>query len=477
MIIGLLICTIGLIPIVLALNVNKIYSGSKLSLGLFLYMISITIWQIDVGILYFKDLLNERNALFLFRLFRIGPTFAIPIVFYVSYEIIENYSTIFKNNNFINKILKYFITKKILFILFLWSCFIYIINWTKLGIEELNLSYINDFTFYFPKYGLMSWVYLLHMSTFILFLVCVFLIALKLHNTYMKNFLKGFSMYSFLLLITGFLNFYPKTGILTSSIGVIIFSTMIMIEFVKLNTNMMINYYQLIERQKKLDFTGNLAGSLIHEVKNTNIIIKGFSKMLHKDSSNLNERQKSAIDMILQATEQVEDLANNYKEYMKNSKMDFKMEDIVQIIEQSMQFSKEIINENHVNVEFINDFKSLKALVNKTYLQQVFINLIKNSTEAISKDKEDRKITIKTELMDDMITIHFYDTGKGIPLENWESIFDPFISFKDKGMGLGLAFVKKILFEHRGDIVVADSTPAGTHFKITIPQFGIHYIH
>ena len=107
--------------------------------------------------------------------------------------------------------------------------------------------------------------------------------------------------------------------------------------------------------------------------------------------------------------------------------------------------------------------RPLFVFVNKTYLQQVFINLIKNSLEAIPNERATRKITIKIDILNDHIAINFYDTGTGIPSENWETIFDPFITFKDTGMGLGLPFVKKIIFEHRGDIFVVDSTDAGTH--------------
>lgn len=479
MIVGLLISAIGIIPIVLAFCVNRLYKDSNLSLGLLFFMLLVFIWQESVSILYYKDILNEHEALIFFRVFRLAPTFQIPVVFYIAYIIIKVNSTTFKNDSLLHQLINFIFTKKMLIILTFWSFAIYLITFTKYGIKGLKVEQasFSPIEFYFPEYGALSWLYSVHMVSLIIFLVFLLYISTKIYNKNIRSFLKGFTIYSLLLFLLGTLNFNPETGMIAGSFGVIIFSVMVLFEFIKLDIFMKINYFQLFERQKKLDFVGSQVGSLIHEVKNINIIVKGFSKMLHKDSSNLNERQRSSIDMILQATEQVEDLANNYKEYMKNSKMDFKMEDIGEIIKQSIDFSRESLNEKQVAIEFNNKYNPLKAFVNKTYLQQVFINLIKNSTEAISKDKEDRKITIKTELIDDMITIHFYDTGKGIPLENWESIFDPFISFKDKGMGLGLAFVKKILFEHRGDIVVADSTPAGTHFKITIPQFGIHYIH
>lgn len=471
MIIGLLVCTIGIIPIFLGLSVNSLFKGSKLAFVLLLYMIFITIWQENIGILYFNDQLNEQVILFLFRLFRIGPTFAIPIVFYVAYIIIKKYFITFKDENMLNNILNVVFTKKVFLVLIVWSSIVYMVNWTELGIIGLKTEYVyhSHTIFYFPEYGQWHWLYIFHMSSFILFLFFLFLLSRKILNTSIKKFLSAFSIYSLLLFITGFINFFPSTGIVTSSIGVIIFSVLIMFEFIKLNANMKLKYYQLIERQKKLDYTGHLAGSLIHEVKNTIQIIKGYSQLL-EDSVPMKEDEKGFLEMILKATEQMDNLANNYREYMKHSQMEFKMEDIHKIIEQSINFSQEMLKEKQVDIEFANHSSPLKAYVNKTYLQQVFLNLIKNSVAAIPVENEYRKITIRTDLFEDYIVINFYDTGIGIPSENWEYIFDPFVSSSDQGTGFGLPFVKKVIFEHKGDILVMDSTSAGTHFQIKIPQ-------
>lgn len=67
MIIGLLICAIGIIPLVLAFSVNRIYKDSNLSLGLLLFMILVSAWQESVGLLYFTDVLNEQVSLLIFR--------------------------------------------------------------------------------------------------------------------------------------------------------------------------------------------------------------------------------------------------------------------------------------------------------------------------------------------------------------------------------------------------------------------------
>lgn len=472
MIIGLLVLTIGIIPIVLAFSVRRLFKGSELSFGLLIYMILISIWQADIGILYFNNLFSERVILLLFRLFRIAPTFAIPVTFYVAYTIIKKYTPTFKDGNF-NKLIGIVFTRKTLVALFIWSTIIFIVNWTSLGIKGLKVEhfYHSSTKFYFPEYGPLFFLYIFHMSSFLLFLFFIFLLSKKILNKNMKDFLRTFSLCSLLLFITGFINFSPGTGAIASSIGVIIFSVLILLAFIKLNTIMTIQYNNLIERQKKMDYTGNLVGSLIHEMKNTVVVIKGFSKLLNQGNFPRNDFEKSSLEMIENAAQQLENLANDYREYIKHSKMDFKMEDINKIIELSIQFSNEIIKERQIEIEFVKNYRNLMAYVNETYLKQVFINLIKNSSEAMPEQCTNRKIRIETDFIEENIIINFFDTGTGIHPQNWENIFDPFISSKNEGMGFGLPFVKKIIFEHRGDIQIMDSTPAGTHFQVRIPQF------
>ena len=301
MIIGLLICTIGVIPIFLAISVNRVYKGSNLSVGLLLFMLLVLGWQESVGLLYFTELLNQQATLWIFRFLRIAPIYAIPVVFYIAYDIIKNYSATFQSDLVLHKIINLIFTKKMLIALIIWSSFVYIINWTNLGIERLRIEHISisSIEFYFPVYGDWFRLYVIHMCSLIVFLLFLFYIAMKIHNTNIRKFLKGFSIYSLFLFLLGLLNFKPETGIVAGSLGVIIFSILIMIEFIKLNIVMKLNYYQLMERQRKLDLTGNLVGSLIQEVKNKSVMIKGFLKSLRKDPASFNDNQNESLDMII----------------------------------------------------------------------------------------------------------------------------------------------------------------------------------
>jgi nitrogen fixation/metabolism regulation signal transduction histidine kinase len=176
-------------------------------------------------------------------------------------------------------------------------------------------------------------------------------------------------------------------------------------------------------------------------------------------------------DMILTASTQLSELIKNYAEYLKYKSIEFKMVDLNEVIEQAIDISEEFILDNSIEVSFVKKYRTLKTYANATYLKQVFMNLIKNSSEAFEKERSVRKIIISTDIQVDKIYIHFIDTGKGIPGVNWESIFDPFISSKKEGLGLGLPFVKNIILEHRGDIKVVDSSSKGTHIQIVLPQY------
>ncbi|WP_245609666.1 sensor histidine kinase [Terribacillus saccharophilus] len=475
MIIGIVICAIGLLPLFLALSISKVYNETKLSVGMIICMILITIWQLDIGVLYFKDVLSEDIVLFLFKLFHGGSTFILPTVLYMAYWIINNQPSVTEKTNWLTKMSYALFTKKALIGFTIWSMAVYFISWTNLGITGLGVANAR-FTsnHYFPEYGPLLWVYFLHMAAIVFFLLVVCVLSLRIRNSHFKNFLMGFSFNALVLIVLGALNFIPLTGLLTSSIGVIIFSVGSIHIFVKFNVDLKIHSYELMEKQKKLDYTGQLTGSLIHEVKNTNAIIKSFSRLLN-NSYDLTERDKQTLEMICKSSQHLDQLTDNYSAYMKASSLPFKTEDLVEIITESIEFSAGMLQEDKVELQFTNTYSPLNVYLNRTNLKQVFINLIKNSVEAMPEDKPEKKITISTEIDDKNIIIHFIDTGKGIPKDNWVSVFDPFISLgnKKRGMGLGLPFVKKMMIEHLGDINIVESSPHGTHFKLEIPQEGM----
>ena len=102
----------------------------------------------------------------------------------------------------------------------------------------------------------------------------------------------------------------------------------------------------------------------------------------------------------------------------------------------------------------------------RTKLQEVLRNLLKNAYDAASPDKT---IYLSAILKGERLILTVKDTGCGISKEQLETIFEPFVTYKKDGTGLGLAITKKIVTAHGGNISVKSTLNKGTTFEVTLP--------
>lgn len=120
----------------------------------------------------------------------------------------------------------------------------------------------------------------------------------------------------------------------------------------------------------------------------------------------------------------------------------------------------------HIKLDVVNNIPTI--LGDSTKLKQVFINLIKNSFEALDCNKSSY-IHISVQALDYNIIIKIKDNGCGIPAANIDDIFTPMVTFKSGGTGLGLPISKKIIEAHNGTIDVSSIEGKGTTFTISLP--------
>ncbi|MEA1973351.1 MAG: ATP-binding protein, partial [Candidatus Cloacimonadota bacterium] len=120
----------------------------------------------------------------------------------------------------------------------------------------------------------------------------------------------------------------------------------------------------------------------------------------------------------------------------------------------------------------LNLVKKLPKVFGNIYkLEQVLLNLLSNSKDALLDIDNKRLIKISTNLIDDSIQIVFCDNGDGIPAEIIQKIFIPFYTTKDpgKGTGLGLSITFGIINNMNGSIIIDENYTTGTQFIIKIP--------
>ncbi len=230
-----------------------------------------------------------------------------------------------------------------------------------------------------------------------------------------------------------------------------------------------------LERRKsihsaKLASIGEMASSVVHEMNNPLTIIQGNVRSTQRLST-LPEIQ-DRIKKLERPIEKLVKLADNLRKYSRGSMIgiNLKSYDLKNLIEESLVFLEYRLT--YANIELTLDLEEgLEIKCDRSELEQVIVNLVNNSVDAIEKHIT-RWIKIEAHQIGDKITLSFTDSGDGIPKKIQNKIFDTFYTTKsaEKGTGLGLGIVKDILLHHNADIRVDDTSP-NTKFVIEFEKF------
>jgi two-component system sensor kinase FixL len=126
--------------------------------------------------------------------------------------------------------------------------------------------------------------------------------------------------------------------------------------------------------------------------------------------------------------------------------------------------------QRNFTIELAIDKNLPKAHCDAIQIQQVILNLLRNGMEAVEQpDEMGETITIKAENRDDLITISIVDGGCGISKSSAEKLYQPFLSSKQEGMGLGLSISKSIINAHGSELAFKNNPDIGATFYFTLP--------
>lgn len=224
-----------------------------------------------------------------------------------------------------------------------------------------------------------------------------------------------------------------------------------------------------LKRAEYMASLGRLTAGVAHEIKNPLSIIQAAAEAIKIELGNNNKTFISELtDDILETSDRMNKLL---AEFLKLSKGNIDNEreiiDIIDLLDDLLTLVKKQFEKSGITVKKEYLATRTRLLANKNQLNQLFLNIIINSIEAL---KYGGDLSIKVHNEADKLIIACTDTGSGIKEEDLNLIFEPFYTTKKTGTGLGLSIAYEIVQQHHGTIEVNSSLDIGTSIKVSLPH-------
>jgi two-component system, NtrC family, sensor kinase len=236
--------------------------------------------------------------------------------------------------------------------------------------------------------------------------------------------------------------------------------------------------HEKLLHQDKMSSLGKLSASVVHEINNPIAGILNLIMLMQRiaEEETLGQDQIEQFNQYLKLmeteTRRTSRIVSNLLAFSRQSKMEPKRVNLNRLVEQTLFLNSNLLKIDGVKVDNNLDPDLPDLLGSEDQLQQVFMNLVSNATEAM-EGAGGGVLTIESKhlLSEDSLQINFQDTGPGIPEEDISKLFEPFFTTKKKGkgVGLGLSVAYGIVQEHGGSIYVKSKEGEGTTFQVRLP--------
>ncbi|HHX24927.1 MAG TPA: GHKL domain-containing protein [Thermoanaerobacterales bacterium] len=224
-------------------------------------------------------------------------------------------------------------------------------------------------------------------------------------------------------------------------------------------------------KSENLSAEREIAASYVHEIKNPLFSIRGFLQILQQSFSE-DDQRKAYTEIMINELDRMNDLLNEFLSTYR-SKMAKDVDQgrigIGELVKEVMAFFRYSFDIKDITYNLDID-DNLYVSIDRDQFFQVMINIIQNSVEAMI---DGGKLNIRAYSKGDFICIEIKDNGVGISEKDIKKIFEPFFTTKEKGTGLGLCIIKKIIENNGGRISLKSKVGEGTTIYLELPTAGI----
>jgi two-component system sensor kinase FixL len=222
----------------------------------------------------------------------------------------------------------------------------------------------------------------------------------------------------------------------------------------------------------RLTALGEMSSALAHELNQPLSAIanylNGVQRLLADDPSATSQKVRDALAKAVEQALRSGDIIRRLREFVSRGETSQGVESVAKLVEEASALALVGARQLGVRVVFDLDKGADFVLVDKVQIQQVLLNLIRNAVEAMS-DSARRELTIASRpSRGRMVDISIADTGPGLAPEVSERLFQPFVTTKPQGMGVGLSICRTIVEAHGGRIWVEPHASGGAVFHMTV---------
>jgi two-component system sensor kinase FixL len=228
-----------------------------------------------------------------------------------------------------------------------------------------------------------------------------------------------------------------------------------------------------LARLARLNELGEMASTLAHELNQPLSAIanyvQGCIKLLAQVPEHPADLMRSALQETAKQSLRAGDIIRHLREFTTRGATDKTPEDVKKLIEEAGALALVGSREHGVRTEFDFDPVDSNVLADRVQIQQVLINLMRNAVEAM-QSAETRELLVRTRhVPDHAISVEVSDTGAGISDEVASRLFQPFVTTKAGGMGIGLSISRRIIQSHGSDLVYRRNERGGATFSFSLP--------
>lgn len=217
---------------------------------------------------------------------------------------------------------------------------------------------------------------------------------------------------------------------------------------------------------------------IVHELKNPITGVVGLSKIMIDNSEMSAAENQELLKEIYLSGERMNDLVNRFLDVQRlehgRIPVEFNPVDLFQLINDVKSISNSLLTQKNLKINISAKGTSFIVSGSKDLLFDAIQNLVSN---AVKYGEPNRTIEIELEVTSDHIEVSITDFGYGISIEDQQKVFDKFFrvrsnlkSAKEKGTGLGLAYVKEIMIRHNGDVRLESNEDIGSRFTLIFPN-------